>query len=182
MSKFRLAPIKEKTLTVPNLQLQAAVMACRMKNVILDEIKLGIISVLKSVRNKVRNKICITNNFWSDSKTVINYLKNETTNFRVYIARRVNEIRRSSTIEDWYYVHTKSNVAEDLTRFTGFQTLTSQSRWCAGPKFLLQDNIKSVHLNLTKTASVTLNERTNPSVQLESIKCRQNNKQRTRWN
>ena len=59
-------------------------------------------------------------------------------------------------------------MADDLTRFTGFQTLSNQSRWYTGPEFLLQDNIKSVHLNLTKTASVTLNERTNLSVQLES--------------
>ena len=152
MSKSRLAPIKQKTLTVPKLELQAAVVACRMKNVILDEVKLEIKSVY----------------FWCDSKTVINYLKNETTNFGVYIAHRVNEIRRSSSIEDWYYVPTKLNVADDLTRFTGFQTLTNQSRWCTGPEFLLQDNIKSVHLNLTKTASVTLNECINPSAQLES--------------
>ena len=152
MSKSRLAPIKEKTLTVPKLELQAAVVTCRMKNVILDEIKLGIKSV----------------HFWCDSKTVINYLKNETTNFGVYIAHRVNEIRRRSSMEDWYYVPTKLNAADDLTRFTGFQTLTIQLWWCTGPEFLLQDNIKSVHLNLTKTASVTLDELTNPFVQLES--------------
>ena len=106
MSKSRLAPVKQKTLTVPKLELQAAVVACRMKNVILDEVKLEIKSVY----------------FWCDSKTVINYLKNETTNFGVYIAHRVNEIRRSSSIEDWYYVPTKLNVTDDLTRFTGFQT------------------------------------------------------------
>ena len=69
MSKSRLAPIKENTLTVPKLELQAAVVACRMKNVILDEVRFGIKSV----------------HFWCGSKTVINYLKNETTNFGVYI-------------------------------------------------------------------------------------------------
>ena len=57
MSKSCLAPIKENTLTVPKLELQAAVMACRMKNVILDEIKLGIKFV----------------HFWCDSKAIINY-------------------------------------------------------------------------------------------------------------
>ena len=135
-----------------------------MKNVILDEVKLEIKSVY----------------FWCDSKTVINYLKNETTNFGVYIAHRVNEIRRSSSIEDWYYVPTKLNVADDLTRFIGFQTLTNQSRWCTGSEFLLQDNIKSVHLNLTKAASVTLNERINPSAQLESNADKITNKEQDR--
>ena len=45
MSKSCLAPTKEKALRVPKLELQAAVVACRMKSVILDEIKLGIKSV-----------------------------------------------------------------------------------------------------------------------------------------
>ena len=45
MSKSRLAQIKEKTLTVPKLELQAAVVACRMKNVILDEVRFRIKSV-----------------------------------------------------------------------------------------------------------------------------------------
>ena len=106
--------------------------------------------------------------------------KFRTTNFGVYIAHRINEVRRSSSIEEWHYVPTKLNVADDLTRFSGFQTLTSQSRWCAGPEFLLQDNIKSFHLNLTKTASVTLDERTNPSVRLESNADKITNKEQDR--
>ena len=106
MNKSSLSLIKEKTPTVPKLELQAAVVACRMKNVILDEAKFGIKSV----------------HFWCESKTVINYSKNETTNFGVYIAHRVNEIRRSSSINDWYYVPTKLNVTDDLTIFTVFQS------------------------------------------------------------
>ena len=161
MSKSCLASIKEKTLTVPKLELQAAVVACRMKNVILDEVRFGIKSA----------------HFWCDSKTVTNYLKNETAIFGVYIAQRVNKIRRSSSIAAWYYVPTKLNVADDLTRFTGFQTLANQSRWCAGPDFLLQHNIKSVHLNLTKTVSVTLDASINPSFQLESNEDKITNKE-----
>ena len=65
MNKSRLAPIKEITLTMPKLELQAAVVACRMKNFILEEVKFGIKSVY----------------FWCDSKAAINYLKIETKNF-----------------------------------------------------------------------------------------------------
>ena len=166
MSKSRLAQIKEKTITVPKLELQAAVVACRMKNVILDEVSFRIKSVY-----------C-----WCDSKTVMNYLKNEATNFGVYIAYRVNEIRRSSSTEEWYYVPTKLNVADDLRRFTVFQTLRNQSRWCTGPEFLLQHNIKSVQLNLTKTASVTLDEYINPSFQLESNIHKITNKEQDKTN
>ena len=151
MSKSCLAPIKENTLTVPKLELQAAVVACKMKNIILDEVRFGIKSA----------------HFWCDSKTVINCLTNETTNFGVCIAHRVNEIQRSSSMEDWYMT-TKLNVTDDLTRFTGFQTLTNQSQWYASPDVLLQHNIKLVHLNLIKTVSVTLDGCIKPSFQLES--------------
>ena len=71
-------------------------------------------------------------------------------------------------------------MEDDSTRFSGFQTLTSQSRWCAGPEFLPQDNIKSVHPNLTKTASITLDECTNPSVQLELNADKITNKEQNR--
>ena len=162
MSKSRLVPIKKKTLTVPKLELQAAVVASRMKNVILDEIKLEIKSV----------------HFRRESKTVINYSKNETTNFGVYIAHIVKEIQRSSSIEDWYYVPTKWNVVDDLTSFTGFQTLTNQSLWFTGLEFLLQDNIKSVHLNLTN--SISRFKQTYLPFSPIRVKCRQENERRTR--
>ena len=68
-------------------------------------------------------------------------MRNESTNFGIYIAHRVNEIRENSSIDDWYYIPTKLNVADELTRYFGFKNLTNQSRWCNGPEFLQQDNI-----------------------------------------
>ena len=79
MSKSRLAPIRDQLLTIPRLELSAAVIACRLKIFILNEIKF----VIKSV------------NFWCDSKIVINYINKEITNFG---AHRVNEIRNNSNI------------------------------------------------------------------------------------
>ena len=111
MSKSRLVPIKEKALTIPRLDIQSAVVTCRMKNAILE------------VTFKVKS-VC----FWCDSKTVIYYLKNDTTNFGVYIALRVNEIRWNSRVKDWHYIPKKLNVTDELTTFTSFQNLTNQSR------------------------------------------------------
>ena len=65
MSKARLAPMNEKQLTIPRLELQAAVLGCRMRSVIIEETKCQFKAVY----------------LWTDSKIVINYLKNETTNF-----------------------------------------------------------------------------------------------------
>ena len=61
MSKSRLKPIGNNTMTIPHLELQAAVLATRMKTTVLDELKLGVSKVY----------------LWSDSKTVLKYIKNE---------------------------------------------------------------------------------------------------------
>ena len=80
MSKARLAPMKEKQLAIPHLELQAAVLGCRMRSVILEE-------------KKCELKVVY---LWTDSKVVINYIKNETS-FRVFIAHRMNEVHKNST-------------------------------------------------------------------------------------
>ena len=73
---------------------------------------------------------------WTDSKIVINYVKNETTNFGVFIAHRINEIHNNSKFNEWHYVSTKDNIADNLTRYKGFNSLQKASRWCNGPDFL----------------------------------------------
>ena len=93
MSKARLAPMKEKQLAIPHLELQAAVLGCRMRSVILEETKCE----LKVVY------------LWTDSKIVINYIKNETS-FGVFIAHRMNEVHKKSTVNEWLYMSTKDNI------------------------------------------------------------------------
>ena len=51
---------------------------------------------------------------WSDLKTVLNYLHNHYLNFE-YVTHHVNEILYSTNIEDWQYVPTKSNAADNAT-------------------------------------------------------------------
>ena len=80
-----------------------------MKATILDEVKLQVKTVF----------------LWCDSNTVINYLNNEKTNFNVFIVHQVNEIRNSSKTEERFYVPTNQNVADDLTRYKGFDNLST---------------------------------------------------------
>ena len=114
MSKSRLASIEEEQRTVPSLELQAAVLACWLKAAMLEEVKLQVKAVF----------------LWCNSKTVINYIKNEKTNFWVFIAYRVNEIRNSCKTEECFYVPTNENIADNLTQYKGFDNLTNWSRWC----------------------------------------------------
>ena len=82
LGKSRLAPIKQSSMSIPKLELQAAVIAVRLKSTVMEEINLEIKKVL----------------FWCDSKTVLNYIRNKLSNFGVYVAHRINEIRENSVI------------------------------------------------------------------------------------
>ena len=101
--------------------------------------------------------------FRCDLKTVINYLKKEATNFGFYIAHGVNEIHRNSRVEDWYYIHPKLHVADDLTRFTCFQNLIDQSRWCTGPEFLTRNDNQPVNINLIDEITEVVKQPTLPA-------------------
>ena len=78
-AKSRLVPLGQKA-SIPCLELQTAVIATRLKNTIVSEIPF-----------EKRNTF-----LWTDSKKMLNYLNNNDTNFEVYIAHRINEIRQST--------------------------------------------------------------------------------------
>ena len=61
IGKSRLAPLKEKRLSIPKLELQAAVTATRIKTKLLEETNFDVEKIY----------------FWSDSKTVLKYIYNE---------------------------------------------------------------------------------------------------------
>ena len=84
IAKSRLAPLKGNSLTIPKLELQATVLAVRLKEAIVTE------------TNVKPNSIY----FWLDSRTVIKYICNENSHFPPSIMHRVNEIRRHSNIEN----------------------------------------------------------------------------------
>ena len=120
--KSRLCPIKEKFLTIPKLELQVAVIAARMKTKIVEEIELGINQVF----------------MWSDSKTVINFMKNEHTRFNVYILHRTNEIRNLTKSAGWRHIPGKLNAADFATKYSEFSKLMSTCSWYNSPNFLYE--------------------------------------------
>lgn len=74
--------------------------------------------------------------FWSDSSTALSWIKNETGRLNVFVASRVGYIQENSNAEDWRWVPTAENVADDGTRCDTSTDLSSESRWLHGPAFL----------------------------------------------
>lgn len=112
--KCLVAPLK--IITIPRLELMAATLMVKM------HIK---------IKEALSNIEFETTKFWTDSQTVLKYIKNEKSRFHVFVANRVALIRNYTSLDQWNYVPSEENPADDGSR--GLQS----DRWLTGPSFLL---------------------------------------------
>ena len=124
MGKTRNAPVKE--LTIPRLELQAAVLTTRLKKMILRELDLPIDKAF----------------MWSDSKTVLQYIANQTKRFHTFVSNRVAEIHETTSPEQWRHVPGEVNPADDGSRGVCATYFQSKCPWWSGPEFLWQPEDK----------------------------------------
>lgn len=114
MGKSRLAPIKP--VTIPCLELSAAVIATR-----LDRIS----------RNKLT--LPITESFfWTDNTCVLWYIENQDKRFQTFVANCIATIHDVSSPLQWKYVNTQDNPADDSSRGVPADFLQC---WIHGPNF-----------------------------------------------
>jgi hypothetical protein len=76
--------------------------------------------------------------YWTDSSIVLWYLRNEEKRYQTYVANRVAMICDQSSAQQWRYVDTDNNPADDASRGLAVQELVNTSRWFRGPPFLWQ--------------------------------------------
>lgn len=75
--------------------------------------------------------------FWSDSRTVLSWIKSDMRNFKPYVACRVSEILEHTHDQQWNWIPTNMNIADVSTRMKVVDT-SSTSEWFHGPGFLYQ--------------------------------------------
>ena len=118
LSKSRLSPIKEKSLTTPRLELQAAVTAVRLKDEIVEIFDIQFVSI----------------KFWVDSQIVLKYIQNTNRSFPIFVMNRLNEVRLNSNVADWNFIPGNQNPAELCTRYMPFSILKNSKIWFYGPE------------------------------------------------
>ena len=80
--------------------------------------------------------------FWSDSKNVIYWLRNESRRFKPFVANRVGEIHDSVSPTQWRHVSGKYNPADKTTCGLIAKELVNDKEWHFGPSFLYEDPSK----------------------------------------
>ena len=120
-SKNRIAPMRQ--LSIPRLELCAAVLAVRLR-----------VTIEKEMRYKFSKTIHIT-----DSEIVRAQIQKESYRFNTFVGTRVAEIQSKSEPTDWYWVSSKENSADLTTRECNPTELDIESVWQRGPEFLYQE-------------------------------------------
>ena len=118
LAKNRVAPLRQ--LSIPRLELQAAVMAVRAAVAIKQELDIEIHATY----------------FWSDSRTVLQWINNESRRYQNFVANRVAEIQDESDRRSWRHVPGKLNPADICSRGCSLRELLKSSWWLNGPDFL----------------------------------------------
>ena len=79
--------------------------------------------------------------FWTDSQVVLGYIRNDARCFHVFVANRVQQIKDSSSPDQWRYVVTHENPADEASCGVSPRDLLNNSRWLNGPAFLWEQEI-----------------------------------------
>jgi Pao retrotransposon peptidase/Family of unknown function (DUF5641)/Protein of unknown function (DUF1759) len=124
-AKGRLAP--KKRLTVPRLELQAAVQAVKLARAICDVLKSGY--SIKQVT------------FWSDSIVVLCWLTHPARDAEPFVANRLATILEYTSSSQWRHVPGLENPADCATRGLSLAELRANTLWWSGPCWLYNDSL-----------------------------------------
>ena len=132
LGKSRLTPIKP--VTIPRLELTAATVAVKLDKMVRRELDIPI----------------DRSYFWTDSTSVLKYIKNENKRFQTFVANRLAVIHDGTNPNQWFYIDTVMNPADDASRGLTAAQLIKGARWIRGPDFIwksdsyCEDNLQPI--------------------------------------
>ena len=141
LGKARVTPMK--VMTVPKLELQAALFAARPKREITQALAVTVNQTL----------------MWTDTTIVLQYI-NSNKKQPIFVANRVCEILECTSVDQWNHIATKESPADAGTHGMSAEILHLSS-WFQGPHFLTnlrfpfvpnKDVIKNIKLDCVNQA------------------------------
>ncbi|XP_045463742.1 uncharacterized protein LOC123673300 [Harmonia axyridis] len=122
MARARVAPTKP--ISIPRLELQAAVMGSRLAKTIKDTLEIKIDEVF----------------LWSDSITVLCWIKGDGSKLGQFESHRIGEIQELTNINNWNWIPSKLNSADIATRTYNKDdgNKTTYASLFKGPDFLYE--------------------------------------------
>ena len=117
----RVAPIKP--VTIPRMELVAAVVGVELTTFLKRELDLKLDDTI----------------FWTDSTSVLQYIKSSSKRFKTFVANRIAAIQAGSSPSQWRHVGTAHNPADIASRGISPSRLASCTSWLKGPDFLWKD-------------------------------------------
>ena len=121
MGRSRVTPVKP--ITIPRLELAAAVVAVELVQMLKRELDVEIADVY----------------FWTDSTSVLRYIRSTAKRFHQFVANWIAAIQSGSTACQWCYVNTAFNPADVFSRGLMPEQLDCAYKWINGPEFLFLD-------------------------------------------
>ncbi|XP_003741472.2 LOW QUALITY PROTEIN: uncharacterized protein LOC100908636 [Galendromus occidentalis] len=119
MSKTRVAP--RQPLSLPRLELMAALLTVRLRNYIVDQLMVPVDRVT----------------FYTDSMVTYYWCTASSAGrWKTFVNNRVSEIQASSTADQWHHVPGSLNIADLATRGVSAGELSRNTTWWRGPEWL----------------------------------------------
>ncbi|XP_058457587.1 uncharacterized protein LOC131434654 [Malaya genurostris] len=157
-AKTRVAP--NKLISIPRLELQAAVIGSRLAQ-----------TITASHRIKINQRF-----FWTDARDVLCWLHSDHRRYSPFVGFRIGEILDNTAISEWRWVPTKLNPADDGTKWQKTPDFSSNSRWLRGRGFIWENQtewpVMPTHIGTTSLElkhSVGLHRVTTPVVNCENF-------------
>ena len=129
MGRSRVAPLRPTT--IPRLELVAAAIGTELTSFVRKDLGFDVGKVT----------------FWTDSTSVLGYIRSTAMRYRTFVANRIAMIQSASSPDQWMHVDTAENPADISSRGCTPDQLPDHTLWFRGPKFLwLPDTWCFVHV------------------------------------
>ena len=125
-SKTRVAPIQSQT--VPRLELLGVLLLARL---------------MESIRSNLDGLVG-ESLYFTDLLVVLHWIKGVEKNWKLFVQKRVKEIRDKVPNHCWHHCHGESNPADKLSRGLTLRELQESNIWFNGPSWTTERNVPPI--------------------------------------